>query len=121
MKHWDLRPGETVTLRTNGGALRRTARFLFRDTKIAAFQMDDGRYREFNLRQSGSLRDRADVAEILGATVGSLYVSVSEIRDAIYHSRVWTIEGEDRHTRGRAIGGSEPVEARRAFAARMAE
>lgn len=100
MKHWDLFPGETVTLRS--GAVRREARFLFRDTKIAAFQMyDDGAYREFKLRQSGTLRDPADVAEILGATTGYDYVSASEMRTAVATARVWTIEGEDRHTRTR--------------------
>lgn len=105
MKHWDLRPGETVTLRCGG--VRREARFLFRDTKIAAFKMEDGEYREFNLRQSGSLRDAADIAEILGATVPGAYaISSREITDAIANCPVWTIEGEDRHTRGRAIGAT---------------
>jgi hypothetical protein len=101
MKHWDLFPGEMVTLRS--GAVRRQARFLFRDTKVAAFLMEDGEFREFKLRQSGSLRDPADIAEILGATLPGAYaVSSREMADAIANSQVWVIEGEDRHTRGRA-------------------
>lgn len=108
-----------MTLRS--GAVRREGRFLFRDTKIAAFMMMDVGYREFKLRQSGSLRESAAGAEIMAATAGCDYVSASAVRTAIENSRVWVIEGEDRHTRGTAIGGKELVESRRSFAARMAE
>jgi hypothetical protein len=119
MKHWDLFPGETVMLRSGG--LRKEARFLFRDTKIAAFQMESGEYREFNLRQSGSLRDPADTAEILGAGALADYrVSASERRTAMENSRVWTIEGEDRHTRTVVHSTAPLLESRLAFARRTA-
>jgi hypothetical protein len=120
MKHWDLFPGETATLRC--GARTLTGRFLFRDTKIAAFKLESGEYREFKLRQGGSLREPMSIAEILGAAPDGCYrVSASEVRGAVHNSRVWAIEGEDRHTRGMVAGASDPLESRRAFSTRMVE
>jgi len=73
MKHWDLTPGETVTLRHASGRTV-TGRFVSRDTRFACLQID-GIRRYFRTRPDGDLAD-----DFLGR-------------------RVWQIEGEDRQTR----------------------
>jgi hypothetical protein len=111
MKHWDLFPGETVTLKC--GSRRLEARFLFRDTKIAAFRMESGEYREFKLRQSGTLREPEHGAEVLGYKSGTDHVTAADLREAISNSPVWVIEGEDRHTR-HVVQVCAPLESRTA-------
>jgi hypothetical protein len=76
MKHWDLIPGETVTLRHAGGQTQRLV-FLGRDTRFARFRFHDI-VREFRLRLDGDLSD-------------------TFLRD---RPRLWSIDGPDRHTRG---------------------
>jgi hypothetical protein len=63
MKHWDLIPGENVTL-SGVGQKSLIARFLFRDTVHACFVVDGG-LREFALRDDGALVDRLPEIEYL--------------------------------------------------------
>ncbi len=97
MKHWDLRPGETVTLASRG--TRIDARFQFRDTLRAAFLIDreDGAHlRIFSLRDDGDLSEKPSTDEIIRMINELDYISAEAAR-----RRHWTIEGADRNTRGR--------------------
>lgn len=83
MKHWDLYPGETVTLVSPGGAKFR-AEFVCRDTTHARFVVD-GEPWEFVLFE----RDDGDLRRAVNP-------------DAPRRERIlrrWTIEGENRGTR----------------------
>ena len=78
MKHWDLRPGEDVTLSCGSEIL--AGRFKFRDTRHAAvlIHAEDGDHlRFFTLSETGDLRS---------------------MKNGIL--RAWTIRGADRQTRG---------------------
>ena len=102
MKHWDLFPGETVTLRSGGSVVR--ARFLCRDTCSAVFEFSD-RLLRFELRDDGTLIDKPGPDTLL---TSKMVQGVAERNTgrmaAIARNRrqVWTIEGEDRNTRGEA-------------------
>jgi hypothetical protein len=65
MNHWDLNPGETVTLARLHDGHRLSAAFRFRTTRIAMFliEHDDGKleYREYYLRDDGGLEAHIDL------------------------------------------------------------
>jgi hypothetical protein len=108
MKHWDLNPGENVTL-SNPGRASRHGYFAFRDTIHAVFMLDDGggnfRAREFILRDDGTLSNCSSEQTAFEAALRDGY-TINQARDMAMRSRDrWTIEGADRNTRS-IIGGN---------------
>jgi hypothetical protein len=99
MKHWDLFPNETVTL--SHGAMKLTARFLFRDTTRACFELfdDDLTFREFHLRRDGDLSVGFGEAEVMRKTNAGDYNSAEAVRAITKRRHVRRIEGPDRYTR----------------------
>jgi hypothetical protein len=75
MKHWDLVPGETVTLSHSSG-MRVRGVFRNRDTRFACIEVG-GERKYFLARKDGELEDTFLPGR----------------------PRVWQIEGADRHTR----------------------
>lgn len=90
MKHWDLVPGETVTIERDGERLR--GWFAFRTTVLACFELetrgDHFDWREFDLLGDGRLRDRERP-----------------------WARIWSIAGPDRNTR--TVVAQTPLTVRR--------
>lgn len=76
MKHWDLVPGETVTLERVDAKVIRRLKFLFRTTALIGCSTLDAtaKYREWALREDGDLEDKKGVSR-------------------------WRIQGKDRDTR----------------------
>jgi hypothetical protein len=117
MKHWDLCPNETVTLESRGERVR--ARFLFRDTAHACFEIDEGlslKFCEFKLRRDGDLAVGFGQAEVVRMVNADDYNSADIVAVMKQRRRVWRIEGADRNTRY-IIPAAPPLESRRAFAA----
>jgi hypothetical protein len=89
MNHWDLTPGEAVTLVREHDGYRIHARFRFRTAILAMFLIEhnDGKleYYEYHFRDDGSLEER--------------YVA----RDQFLDIR-WRIEPARANTRDRAAG-----------------
>ena len=88
MNHWDLNPGETVTLVRSYDRKAISAGFRFRTTTIAAFLHEDDRGKlrlvEFRLRDDGALEKEQNN------------------RDALFdRTRVrWSIAEKRENTRG---------------------
>lgn len=85
MKHWDLMPGEDVTLVSDSGIML-YGYFQFRDTIRAGIMIEDAdgnlKYKEFRLVDDGGLRS--------GHT---------DHRGNFHGRHRWTIKGQDRETR----------------------
>jgi len=91
VRHFDLRPGETVELWSNG--IKLEARFLFRDTLRACFKIGTD-LREFELRTDGDIEERARgraSSEILGNDSNGIYNSAADVAEARRQRRHWTI------------------------------
>ena len=90
MKHWDLRPGENVTLQSVSGA-RRRGYFMFRDTLHAAFMIETAAgelyFSEYDLREDGELE------QVIPSTADEIHPPLPARRIG------WRILGADRHTR----------------------
>jgi hypothetical protein len=86
MNHWDLIPGETVTLVRAGQGVR--AGFAFRDTLHAFFVVDEGGTVELRLREDGNLEEH--VRELIDYDVPTV----------ITRTRIWRIAEERANTRG---------------------
>ena len=86
MKHWDLVPGENVTLRSASGTTRR-GYFLFRDTLRAAFMLEDAakelHFREYRLADDGKIEAW----------------TLTDLGQPARYVRTWFIMGQDRQTR----------------------
>jgi hypothetical protein len=110
MKHWDLFPHETVTLSSRGERIR--ARFLFRDTAHAAFEIE-GNYWELSLREDGDLLDREQAREWLRTLRYEDYDRAQVSHVAARLSRVWQIEALPQPVeRSQPMRSAIPVEAK---------
>lgn len=117
MNHWDLIPGETVTLVSAGNGECKRLRFRYRDTRSATFDEEGGRiFHRFGLSDDGELVEprrrpgrmfavrwriltvRADTRTAWSPLMGTA------MRDADEDAEDY-LRGAGRHARAKAAGG----------------